>query len=508
MSRAEGIAEYCAIALLCSLVIFQWLQTSAPIPRFFSVSDAFELVKACILVAAFSAALAFVLTRLYDAPRSIPVLHLLLLTSGLLAGRMASRLRETRREARIQNVTKSTQHVLVIGASRLAWFFSKMVEELAPGEYQIVAILDERPELQHRSLNGYPIVGSPEHIDKVVDAYAMHGIRIDKVILARQPEDLSKIVWDNISRVCRALDVELEILPERLISGPHVHADNSAIGTRAAEPAAVTQDGLKVLLGRLFWKIKRFIDVAAALTATITISPIVLAVSGLVLLDVGIPVVFWQQRVGRNGRPLYLYKFRTLQTLFDRRTEQRREAQNPSIIGQFLRKTRLDELPQLWNILSGEMSLIGPRPLLPVDQPKDSSLRLAVRPGITGWAQICGGKLISAEEKNALDEWYIRHASLRLDTIIVLRTIWMLLTGDRQDEKAISLALVEKFQGELANLSDSIKSEIKEGRSGFIKRAEVARSAEAAGFSSGGDLVAARPGDAPARSAYSKKRSV
>ena len=174
----------------------------------------------------------------------------------------------------------------------------------------------------------------------------------------------------------------------------------------------------------------------------------------LVLLDVGIPVVFWQQRVGRNGTPLHLYKFRTLKTLFDRQTKEKREAHDPSRIGQFLRKTRLDELPQLWNVLSGEMSLIGPRPLLPVDQPQGQSQRLIVRPGVTGWAQICGGTLISPEEKNALDEWYIRHASLRLDMAILLRTVGMLLKADHRNEKAISMALFHKSQGELDESPD------------------------------------------------------
>jgi hypothetical protein len=139
-----------------------------------------------------------------------------------------------------------------------------------------------------------------------------------------------------------------------------------------------------------------------------------------------------------------LYKFRTLKTLFDPQTKEKREAHDPSAIGRFLRATRLDELPQLWNVLAGEMSLIGPRPLLPIDQPQKQSLRLTVRPGVTGWAQICGGRLISVEEKNALDEWYIHHASLQLDLLIVYRTVGMLLRGDRRNEKAIALALLEK----------------------------------------------------------------
>jgi hypothetical protein len=94
----------------------------------------------------------------------------------------------------------------------------------------------------------------------------------------------------------------------------------------------------------------------------------------------------------------------------------------------------------LFNVLVGDMSLIGPRPLLPHDQPKNTSLRLTVRPGITGWAQINGGNLITTEEKGALDDWYIRHASLWLDLRIVFLTLRALLTGERRSEHAVTEA--------------------------------------------------------------------
>jgi lipopolysaccharide/colanic/teichoic acid biosynthesis glycosyltransferase len=197
-------------------------------------------------------------------------------------------------------------------------------------------------------------------------------------------------------------------------------------------------------LEQSFWRIKRVIDFAVTLTMAFVLSPLVLGICLMVVVDVGIPVVFWQQRLGRNGAPLHLYKFRTLHSLFNRRTKEKREAQEASAFGRFLRATRLDELPQLWNVLAGDMSIIGPRPLLPVDQPQDTTLRLAVRPGLTGWAQVCGGRLITVEEKNALDEWYIRYASFRLDAYIVMRTIWMVLAGEKRDEGAIAIALREK----------------------------------------------------------------
>ena len=479
INSPAAVAFYCAVALLASLLVFQWFRTSSPIFRYFSIKDALDLFKACVVIAALSAVATFLFSRLNEAPRSIPVLHLILLTSGLLTLRLYARLRDTRREARAQATTNSVQHVLIIQASRLAWFFSKMLEELAPGKYQIVAILDERPELQHRSLNGYPIVGTPAHVETVVDEYAQHGIRIDKIIAAAKPEAISAAAWRDIARVCHTHEIQLEILPDRLMAGLSGETIDASAEPRTTAAAIAPSSSLDTLLGRPFWKIKRVIDFTVALSVAIVTCPVTCLVFGLALLDVGTPAIFWQQRAGRNGKALHLYKFRTLQTLFDRHTKQRREAEQPSVIGRFLRKTRLDELPQLWNVLRGDMSLIGPRPLLPIDQPHDPALRLAVRPGISGWAQICGGKLITPEEKTALDEWYIRHGSLSLDARIILRTLIMLAIGDRRDEQAISTALAEKYEGELAKLSSSVATPLGEQRSALRQRSEAARVADA-----------------------------
>ena len=118
-----------------------------------------------------------------------------------------------------------------------------------------------------------------------------------------------------------------------------------------------------------------------------------------------------------------------------------------SRLGIFLRKIRVDEIPQLLNILSGHMSLIGPRPLLPIDQPENIGVRLQVRPGLTGLAQIHGGKLLTPEEKDVLDDWYIRHASFRLDLYILARTVWVILGGDRRNEQAIRTAQQDRHIG-------------------------------------------------------------
>ena len=157
------VAAYCGAALLASLVVFQWFQTGSPIVRFYSGRDAAELLKACALVAALSAVTLFVISRLEDAPRAIPILHFFLLGTGLLAARTVIARRETRRDRPAPQPNKATRHVLIIHASRLAWFFCRMVEELAPGDFQIVAILDERRAMRHRSLHGYLCVHGAYH---------------------------------------------------------------------------------------------------------------------------------------------------------------------------------------------------------------------------------------------------------------------------------------------------------------------------------------------------------
>lgn len=210
---------------------------------------------------------------------------------------------------------------------------------------------------------------------------------------------------------------------------------------------------------------------AAALFAALT--PIAAAVAIIVAVNLGAPVIFWQERTGRNGRTFLLYKFRTIHAPFDRVGEVIPHDQRTSRVGQILRKSRLDEIPQLWNVVRGDMALIGPRPLLPVDQPADPRTRLLVRPGITGWAQVNGGTALTAEEKDALDSWYIRNASPVLDLRILWRTFSRFGRGERRDVSAIEQAVEWRrtATGAAARLADRPEaSELNFARRRPIKR--------------------------------------
>ncbi len=171
--------------------------------------------------------------------------------------------------------------------------------------------------------------------------------------------------------------------------------------------------------------------------------PALALVAFLVLLAMGRPVFFRQERAGKDGKPFTLLKFRTM------RLGPGSDAERTTRLGRFLRAASLDELPQLFHVLSGKMALVGPRPLptryLPRYTPEEAR-RHAVRPGITGWAQVNGRNALSWEEKFALDVWYVDHHSFRLDLLILWRTVFRTLASS--DINASASETMEEFRPE------------------------------------------------------------
>ena len=170
--------------------------------------------------------------------------------------------------------------------------------------------------------------------------------------------------------------------------------------------------------------IKRSLDVAVAAAALLACAPLMLAIALAVRLTLGRPVLFAQERPGRHGVPFRLIKFRTMREAVDAGGRPLPDGERLTGLGRTLRATSLDELPELWNVLRGEMSLVGPRPLLteylPLYTPEQAR-RHEVRPGITGWAQVNGRNALSWEDKFRLDVWYVDNRSLRLD----LKILWL-----------------------------------------------------------------------------------
>jgi lipopolysaccharide/colanic/teichoic acid biosynthesis glycosyltransferase len=178
---------------------------------------------------------------------------------------------------------------------------------------------------------------------------------------------------------------------------------------------------------------KRAFDIILALSALILLSPLMLVIALAVMLALGRPVLFIQERPGLHGRPFRLYKFRTMRNHEPGGNGDASDAERMTRFGRFLRSTSLDELPELWNVVKGDMSLVGPRPLLmeyvPLYSPEQAR-RQDVLPGITGWAQVKGRNTLPWERKFELDVWYVDNRSLWLDVKILLLTVFKVLTRD------------------------------------------------------------------------------
>jgi lipopolysaccharide/colanic/teichoic acid biosynthesis glycosyltransferase len=178
---------------------------------------------------------------------------------------------------------------------------------------------------------------------------------------------------------------------------------------------------------------KRAFEVVAAAAALAMLAVPMLAIAVAVRVCLGKPVLFTQLRPGRHGMPFRLIKFRTMRDAVDAEGRPLPDEERLTRLGQWLRAASLDELPELWNVLRGDMSLVGPRPLLmeylPLYTPEQAR-RHEVRPGITGWAQVNGRNALSWEEKFELDVWYVDHASFWLDLKIIALTVWKTLRCD------------------------------------------------------------------------------
>lgn len=191
-----------------------------------------------------------------------------------------------------------------------------------------------------------------------------------------------------------------------------------------------------------YLRIKRVLDVAAALVGLVLLSPLLLlAAVGTRLTSRG-PIFFSQERGGRFGRRFVVYKFRTMDAGHVHDPNEVVPLTHPGItpFGRFLRRTKIDELPQLWNVLKGDMSIIGPRPTIPEQIERYNEFerqRLLLRPGITGLAQVNGNTLLPWPERIRYDVYYVRHCSLGLDLRILIRTVAVLLLGDRRFARTI-----------------------------------------------------------------------
>jgi lipopolysaccharide/colanic/teichoic acid biosynthesis glycosyltransferase len=423
----ELIGWYWSLSSGFAILAFFAFRLQDGMTRYFSLQEGIDVAEAVLFSELMTFLSLFTLTRLDGIPRSTPVIHGLMLLGGLIFARIVIRIVFSQQEDPVAQYSARRERIVLVGANPLASAYIRLLDSFSPHQ-TVIAVLDASPEIVGKAISGIRVVGAPGELDAVLNEFAVHGIGADRVVVAGEANFLGATVLQEMERVCKNRKIQFCFLPRLL--------GISEEGDAAKAVRAVPRQSYPLVSS--YFILKRWIDVFGALALIVLLSPLFLVTGLLVLFDVGRPLLFWQERVGWKGRSFLIYKFRTLKAPFAGESRSASELREPSLIGRMLRATRLDELPQLFNVLVGDMSLIGPRPLLPQDQPNNILVRLSVRPGITGWAQLNGGKLLTAQEKETLDEWYVQKACLSLDLRIVVMTLLLLIRTRMSSLEAIA----------------------------------------------------------------------
>lgn len=431
----RSVLPYFAVTLLAATVALPLTGAHRSIWRFSAMADYLRVIAAIGVTVASAVGFGFLLNRLDGVARALPVVQALTMAYLLVGVRVAMRLRHARRtQIRVQRSDPAEETVVIVGLNTLTELFLRAAEELAEKRIEVAGIVGRNERHSGRLMRQYPVLGAPEEIEAVLKTLEIHGVFVDRIVVTSKFSSLSPKARQALLEISRTSDIVLDIFAERLkFDGHGAHAISRPDG--ASDPAEkLKQDKIepkKHASRRAFYPVvKRTIDCAAAAALLILLSPLIALVGIVAAWDVGWPVVFWQRRPGMSGRHFKLYKFRTMRDAHDASGARVPDERRLSAVGSFLRRTRLDELPQLYNIVVGEMAFVGPRPLLPVDQSPEHAARLDVRPGLTGWAQVHGGRELSPHDKGLLDVWYVRNLSFWVDLMVIVRTAPMLLFGD------------------------------------------------------------------------------
>ena len=407
--------------------------------RYFAVSDAIHLLAAVTAVVLITLFAMFTINRSDFVARSVPLLQWCLCLTLLVVARIGVRQITPMFSPGEDRNAASREYVLLVGFNRRSEVYLQCVEALYGSRVSVVGILDDDPSVKRLMLNGKPVIGRPSNLLAAIRRLRNHGVEISRVVLTVPMHELSPAFVAAYEKLQAEAEITLDHF-EGLFGGaePMPQPGRHRVAGSTATPASISRDLTPLKSGRAaYLATKRIADFTVALAMILLLSPLYLILAALVAVDLGRPVTFWQERPGRLRRPFRVYKFRTMRDAYDLDGNAVPEATRLSPIGAALRRLRLDELPQLFNILVGNMSFVGPRPLLPVDQPERAETRLSMRPGLTGWAQINGGRDLSIADKGALDRWYVENAGLWVDLRIIVLTMRFVVTGEKPPRQTV-----------------------------------------------------------------------
>lgn len=437
--RSSGVTILLIFVLL-SVTTFNFLHVQASLWRHIGTAEVLNLAKAITFaIVMFGLILQFAHVLFSSRPSvaesgfhlwtilAIQWLLLVILLCGARLGWATLTSLQLKRRTAVRYT--EWQPVIIIGANEMAALLVQLLNRRSGSNLHAVGLLDAHPHLVGRTIDGVPVLGTIADLPQVVARLSVHGIVPRHVIFSVSANYYSAKVLEQLYYTADVL--RLSVLDTgdlmRRLTGEGV--DPGSVGEISSPTIRVER--------RTASAVKRATDFLGAILLIVASGPVLLLLLAVVWANLGSPVIFRQIRLGRGMRPFTVYKVRTLRDSFSPAGLPLCDQQRRTPLGNFIRRIRLDELPQLWNVVMGDMSLVGPRPLLahePPDLAGRMHPRFLLRPGITGWAQVNGGRRLSVTQKFALDLWYYRHRSFLLDARIVLKTIFVVLGGADADE--------------------------------------------------------------------------
>ncbi len=453
LERAAVLGPYLLSTVLVSSLLLPLFGANRVIWRFTTLPDHLRISGVISATVVGTVLLVFAFNRLELVPRSLPFLQFNVAMIFLVGARVLFKLHHNARCSRRRQLAPlkvadeaAAEMVLLVGLSQLTETYLHSIAELAPRAIRVAGILGRKERHIGRLVASHKVLGLPEQLDRVLDELEVKGIAVDRIVVTATIASFSREERRALAAAQRHRSIKVQYLSQELGFEPASSQERLDARSGNGQLAGaglkfeIAPDELESMRKRTYWKVKRAIDVSVSLLLLTVLFPLLVILGLAVAVTIGWPLVFWQQRPGLGARPFRLYKLRTFGPALATDGRKLSDEERASRFGNFLRRTRLDELPQLFNILRGDMSFIGPRPLLPRDQHEAYRARLLVRPGLSGWAQVVGGRTISPEDKAALDIWYVRNANLMLDIGVVLRTIPMVVFGERISRRLIERA--------------------------------------------------------------------
>ena len=416
------------ILFITAFVVFRALGVHRNMWRYSSPRDLLKLGTALTIVAAIFIPSIFMVDRLDGIPRSTLVIFWFIAFAGLCSARAIYSwgVHSTLGHLHLKR-QRPTCRVMILANVRSSSTIIYTLETQYAHAAHIVGVVSTTGE-RGRLIQGVEVLGSVKQLPEILVSLDVAGCYPHAIIIG-----------DHVSETKTCSDTPLtEIAPcMPIFKSSNIDEFADFLNYRPKADTIFPRE----IKTRRSADVKRTFDIVFASTALLMLWPLLTVIAILTYVFHGSPIMFRQVRSGLRLREFCLLKFRTMKPPFDDAGGLLRDRQRITRLGSFLRMTRLDELPQLWNVLKGDMSLIGPRPLLHRDMPDCANIlreRYGVRPGITGWAQVNGGHMINNDVKMALDIYYIKNASLYFDLKIILMTIKMMMFGEKVGHHAIS----------------------------------------------------------------------